>query len=462
MAGRPVKIDEQGTPDVSVDSRQVGTADGVPVVRQIVSLGAGDAPDAIIDTTGGTVPVSGTVAVTGTQDDSLTDAQLRATAVPVSGTVAVTGTQDDSLTDTQLRATAVPVSGTVGVTGTQTDSLTDTELRATAVPVSGTVAVTGTQSDAITDAQLRATALPVSGTVAVTGTQDDALTDTQLRASRVPVTLNAPTVIDANNSFDDLTLTANEVLTGTWTDILDYTSLSIVLRASQVSATGGAVIEFSDDSTSPSIRTLTATVIGTVVGGLPIYVSLPVQAQYFRLIYTNGATGGTLDAQTLLKRMADSPAAAPLGSSLDLFSSAQVTRAVLAGQSDGSTIENISVDDDAFLRVNLAGQDIPIDIAPLAASQFTQVNARTLVNGGPTKLISTTLTSRSSIAVKNPSATRVVYIGTNPSLTQTSSSFPLGAGETITLDLDSSTDLYGLADDTDTAVDVRVAVVEVG
>jgi hypothetical protein len=66
---------------------------------------------------------------------------LRASAVPVSGTVAVTGTQTDSLTNTELRATAVPVSGTVAVTGTQADSLTDTELRATALPVSGTVTV---------------------------------------------------------------------------------------------------------------------------------------------------------------------------------------------------------------------------------------------------------------------------------------------------------------------------------
>jgi hypothetical protein len=288
------------------------------------------------------------------------------------------------------------------------------------------------------------------------------LTNTEIRATPLAVTQNGETVVDPNNSFDDLDLTANQILVGEWTEILDYSAVSFVLRASQISATDGAVVEFSDDTTSPAIRTLKATIIGTIYGADPIYVALPVQARYFRLKYTNGAFAGTFDAQTLLKKATESVATAPLGSSLNLFSAAQVVRAVLAGRSDGNTVENLSVDDDAFLRVNIAGQDTPIDIAPLAASAFTQVSARTLVNGGPTKLISTTLTSRSSIAVKNPSADRVVYIGTNPALTQTSSSFPLGAGETITLDLDSATDLYGLADDTDTAVDVRVAVVEVG
>jgi hypothetical protein len=288
------------------------------------------------------------------------------------------------------------------------------------------------------------------------------ITDAEIRATPLPVVQDGKTVVDPNNSFDDLDLTPNQVLVGQWTEILDYSAVSFVLRASQISATDGAVVEFSDDSTSTAIRTLTATIIGTLYGADPIYVALPVQAKYFRLKYTNGGLAGTLDAQTLLKKATESVATAPLGSSLNLFSAAQVVRAVLAGRSDGNTVENLSVDDDAFLRVNLAGQDIPIDIAPLAASAFTQVTALTLVNGGPTKLISTTLTSRSSIAVKNPSSDRVVYIGTNPSLTQTSASFPLGAGETITLDLDSATDLYGLTDDTDTAVNVRVAVVEVG
>lgn len=65
-----------------------------------------------VDGSGVTQPVSGTVAVTGTQTDALTDTQLRATAVPVSGTV----TAELSATDNAvLDAIAASVAGTLTV-----------------------------------------------------------------------------------------------------------------------------------------------------------------------------------------------------------------------------------------------------------------------------------------------------------------------------------------------------------
>jgi hypothetical protein len=111
----------------------------------------------LVDGSGVTQPVSGTVTATG----PLTDTQLRATAVAVSGTVTATG----PLTDTQLRASAVPVSG----------PLTDTQLRATAVPVSGP----------LTDSQLRASAVPVLlSSAAITETTGTAAsTSTEVLAS---------------------------------------------------------------------------------------------------------------------------------------------------------------------------------------------------------------------------------------------------------------------------------------
>jgi hypothetical protein len=60
------------------------------------------ANEVLVDGSGHTQPVSGTVAVS---NPGLTDTELRATPVPVSG----------PLTDTELRATPVPVSGTVAV-----------------------------------------------------------------------------------------------------------------------------------------------------------------------------------------------------------------------------------------------------------------------------------------------------------------------------------------------------------
>jgi len=80
----------------------------------------------------------------------------------VSGTVAVTGTQSDALTDTELRASAVPVSG----------PLTDAELRSTDVAVTldgETVPITHAAPTAIYAGQ---TVVAASGTeVPLTTTQ---------------------------------------------------------------------------------------------------------------------------------------------------------------------------------------------------------------------------------------------------------------------------------------------------
>ncbi|MES2904407.1 MAG: hypothetical protein V4696_09510, partial [Pseudomonadota bacterium] len=126
----------------------------------------------------GTVPVSGTVGVTGayqaTQPVSI--ASMPSTPVtgtfwqatqPISGTVGVSGSV--AVTGTFWQATQ-PVSGTVTV-GNASLAVTGTFFQATQpVSIAATVVVSGP----LTDTQLRATAVPISGTVTAnvgTGTQ---------------------------------------------------------------------------------------------------------------------------------------------------------------------------------------------------------------------------------------------------------------------------------------------------
>jgi hypothetical protein len=287
--------------------------------------------------------------------------------------------------------------------------------------------------------------------------------DLQLYTSSNPLPI-APfgnqTFVDEGNSYNDQSLSANQEIIGVWTDLLDYASVSMVVKATQLSQTNGAVIEFSND-TNEVTRTLSATIVGTILGGKPIYVSLPNQARYFRLRYTNSSTPGLLDVQTLLKRVPDAVAQAPLGAELDGFSTSQVVRAVQAGALDNGKFKNISVDNDAYLRVSISAQEVPIDIAGLSSENFDQVNVRTAADGGPDKLLSVNLAGRKSIAIKNSTVGRIVHVGTNPALTATSNSFPIDAGETLTLDFDSTVEIWAMAD-SGTAGDVRVAVIEVG
>jgi len=94
------------------------------------------------------------IAVTGTQTDALTNAQLRASAVPVSGTVtaAVNNFPTTQAVSGNVNIANSPTVSVSNFPSTQTNALTNTELRATALPVSGPA----------TNAELRASALPVS------------------------------------------------------------------------------------------------------------------------------------------------------------------------------------------------------------------------------------------------------------------------------------------------------------
>jgi len=162
-------------------------------------------------------------------------------SITVDGTVAVTGTQTDALTDTQLRATAVPVSGTVTANlGTlngaataanqQTDALTDTELRATPVVVdlgaNNDVTVTSGSITANAGTNLNTSALALENG----GVLDDIKVDTEaietaveaIQAGQLPdghnVTIDNPTAIASiqyTEGDTDTTITGNAVL---WED----------------------------------------------------------------------------------------------------------------------------------------------------------------------------------------------------------------------------------------------------
>jgi hypothetical protein len=94
-------------------------------------------------TAGGEIPVSASLSPVATQDVNITEVGGNAvtTTVPVSGTVSVSGLQTDALTDTELRATPVPISGTITETNS-TAIKTGVELIDDSVAVLGTATYT--------------------------------------------------------------------------------------------------------------------------------------------------------------------------------------------------------------------------------------------------------------------------------------------------------------------------------
>lgn len=116
---------------------------------------------------------------------------------------------------------------------------------------------------------------------------------------------NAPpsgNFVSTNNS-SAATLTSGSVFTGISDDAREYSEIRITVFADQVSATNGLSIQQSTDNTNWDV-TDTYTVPITSAGNGKTY-SVPRQARYFRIVYTNGGTNqGTFRLQTILNRIA--------------------------------------------------------------------------------------------------------------------------------------------------------------
>lgn len=92
------------------------------------------------------------------------------------------------------------------------------------------------------------------------------------------------TIVSAYNSTTT-PLDVGATFTGTGEDMLDYVTICINVISSHVSATNGLQIQFSSDNTNwDIIRSYTLT---AAIGKAYIF---PIEARYFRLVYTNGGT----------------------------------------------------------------------------------------------------------------------------------------------------------------------------
>lgn len=148
----------------------------------------------------------------------------------------------------------------------------------TVVPISGTVTANqGTNN-----------ATPWNENIAQVGGSAVSL-GAKVSASSIPVVLasdqaNIPSVVSAANS-STVALGSNAVFTGTSESVLGFEQITVIAFANQASAAAGLSIQQSQDGTNWD-TTHTATVAAST--NTPITV--PVLSQFFRVVYTNGAS----------------------------------------------------------------------------------------------------------------------------------------------------------------------------
>ena len=265
---------------------------------------------------------------------------------------------------------------------------------------------------------------------------------------------------DPSINLDTVTLDPAEEFLSGWVETLDYVQISAIISADETSAANGVQVEWSDDQ-STVIRQLTTTILGANQGGKPIYVTLPTQGQYFRVRYQNGASTAVVDMHILLRKFDAGTAQAPLAQTLDAFNTAQLVRAILAGRLDDGSFENLSIDNDAFLRINIAGQEQDVQLEALSTLDINQSPVST---SSASQLPPVPITGRKSVAFKNLDTRRNIFISDNAA-PNSSNGFHLDPRETIILELDETVRPYFIAetgDATDRAVVFPVLTFSVG
>lgn len=202
--------------------------------------------------------------------------------------------------------------------------------------------------------------------------------------------------ISTNNSTT-ATLLAAATFTGTGEDALNYNEIRITVIASHASATDGLSIQQSSDNSNWDI-----TDTYTVPASTGKTYSVPRQARYFRIVYTNGGTNQTsFRLQSILNRLGARVSSQRAGDAYTNETDLEQQQSFLMGY-NGSTWDRIRTVGTGVLSASAvltAGTAIigkvgidqttpgTTNLVALAANQsvnVTQFNGTTAVNGSGT------------------------------------------------------------------------------
>lgn len=157
-----------------------------------------------------------------------------------------------------------------------------------AIPVSATdLDIRNLTNTDVVTAELSATDNAVLDTIAASVAAID--TDTTTIISHIDGIETLLTSLVSTNNSSTATLSGGAGFTGTSDDIKDYGMITVTVFTDQASATDGLSLQQSSNGTNWDLvdtYTISASAAKTI--------SLPRQARYFRIVYTNGATPNTV------------------------------------------------------------------------------------------------------------------------------------------------------------------------
>lgn len=229
------------------------------------------------------------------------------------GDVTVNNASGASAVNIQDGGNSITVDGSVTVTqatGTNLHTVLDSGTLTTLTTLSGTTSLTpGTGATNLGKAEDAAHTTGDVGVMMLAVRNDDGSVIAGSNGDYLPLTTDSSGAlrIDLNgtvssNNSSTATLTANSVFTGTSEDCLIYNEIRVSVISDVASATNGLSLQQSQNNTNWDI-----TDTYTISAATAATFSVPRQARYFRLVYTNGGTNqASFRLQTILNRMGTS------------------------------------------------------------------------------------------------------------------------------------------------------------
>lgn len=183
--------------------------------------------------------------------------------------------------------------------------------------------------------------------------------------------------IDSDNSTT-VALSGDAVFTGSWTNVLQYSEITVLIATDQSSATSGLSMQFSTDGTNiDRAKTISVTSSGTVH-------TLIVISKFFRVVYTNGSTDqGEFRMQTIYHKNKSKDLTSTLSQTITDQADVQNTRSIITGAKTNGTFTNVGVNAESQLKIaletpNSAFGDLRIaEITPIIQTEFVyNINTR--------------------------------------------------------------------------------------
>jgi hypothetical protein len=173
-------------------------------------------------------------------------------------------------------------------------------------------------------------------------------------------------------SYDNSTTTpllANAIFVGDAVEIKDFKAVGVTAIASHDSIENGLSLEFSTDGSNWDIAQKF-----TLTGGDYVFAQLPVQAEFFRVVFTNGPVNQTyFRMQTILHPTATIGSTLRVGDTIGSQTPAQLTRSVIAGETFTNDYKNVGVTEDNRLKVS--------QTEAYEGHEWTYISAASFTNG---------------------------------------------------------------------------------